>query len=68
MQQNSFNFNPDLSTCSTVSLLTYGIQYKLKLINGNKPEKRESLVQMDKDQRFYRVKSRLNFMIKAAVM
>lgn len=62
-----FNFNPDLSTCSTVSLLRYGLQCKLKLINGNKPEKGESLVQMDKDQRFCRVKSRLNLMINAAV-
>lgn len=40
VQQNTSNFNPDPDTWDTVSLLKYGLQYKLKLINGNKPENR----------------------------
>lgn len=40
VQQNTSNFNPDPDTCDIVSFLKYGLKYKSKLLNGNKPEKR----------------------------
>lgn len=43
VQQNASNINPDSDTCDIVSLLKYDLQYKLKLIDGNKPGKKEQI-------------------------